>query len=38
MDDVRTRFGNDAVIRGKLYGRKRPRANDNDIDDESKRQ
>lgn len=38
MDDVRTRFGKDAVIRGKLYGRRRPRANDNDIDDESKRQ
>jgi DNA polymerase-4 len=38
MDDVRTRFGKDAVIRGKLYGRRRPRANDNDIEDESKRQ
>jgi DNA polymerase-4 len=36
MDDVRTRFGKDAVIRGKLYGRRRPRANDNE--DESKRQ
>jgi hypothetical protein len=33
---VRTRFGKDAVIRGKLYGRRRPRANDNE--DESKRQ
>jgi DNA polymerase-4 len=27
MDRVRTRFGNDAVIRGKLYGRKTRRAN-----------
>lgn len=38
MDDVRTRFGKDAVIRGKLYGRQRPRANDNETEDESKRQ
>jgi DNA polymerase-4 len=38
MDDVRTRFGNDAVIRGKLYGRQRSRANDNDTEDEGKRQ
>jgi len=38
MDDVRTRFGKDAVIRGKLYGRQRPRASDNDNEDESKRQ
>jgi DNA polymerase-4 len=33
MDKVRTRFGREAVIRGKLYGRKPARA-PLDIDDE----
>ncbi|MEO8756823.1 MAG: DNA polymerase IV [Devosia sp.] len=33
MDRVRTRFGTDAVIRGKLYGRKARRANDDKIEE-----
>jgi len=33
MDRVRTRFGNDAVIRGKLYGRKTRRANKDQIEE-----
>ena len=28
MDRVRNRFGHDAVVRGKLYGRKRSRLSD----------
>ncbi|MBN9304241.1 MAG: DNA polymerase IV [Devosia sp. 67-54] len=33
MDLVRTRFGNDAVIRGKLYDRRKPRANEDKIEE-----
>ena len=33
MDRVRTRFGKDAVIRGKLYGRQKPRANEDPIEE-----
>ena len=33
MDRVRTRFGKDAVIRGKLYGRRKSRANDDKIEE-----
>jgi DNA polymerase-4 len=33
MDRVRTRFGKDAVIRGKLYGRRKSRANDEQIEE-----
>jgi DNA polymerase-4 len=33
MDRVRTRFGKDAVIRGKLYGRRKSRANDEKIEE-----
>jgi DNA polymerase-4 len=32
MDDVRNRFGRDAVMRGKLYGRARERGGDNNED------
>jgi DNA polymerase-4 len=32
MDSVRTRFGRDAVVRGKLYGRDRERGGDNKED------
>jgi DNA polymerase-4 len=33
MDRVRTRFGNDAVIRGKLYDRRKARANEDKIEE-----
>lgn len=33
MDSVRTRFGRDAVIRGKLYGRRKSRPSDVDIEE-----
>lgn len=33
MDRVRDRFGKDAVIRGKLYGRHKPRANEDKIEE-----
>jgi DNA polymerase-4 len=33
IDRVRTRFGKDAVIRGKLYGRRKSRANDEQIEE-----
>jgi DNA polymerase IV len=33
MDRVRTRFGRDAVIRGKLYGRRKPRPSDVEIEE-----
>ena len=33
MDRVRTRFGRDAVIRGKLYGRRKSRPSDADIEE-----
>ncbi|MDO8360552.1 MAG: DNA polymerase IV [Devosia sp.] len=33
MDRVRDRFGRDAVIRGKLYGRQKPRANEDKIEE-----
>ena len=33
MDRVRTRFGRDAVIRGKLYGRNKSRPSDVDIEE-----
>ena len=33
MDRVRTRFGRDAVIRGKLYGRGKSRPSDVDIEE-----
>ena len=33
MDRVRTRFGRDAVIRGKLYGRRKSRPSDAEIEE-----
>ncbi|MBN9346994.1 MAG: DNA polymerase IV [Devosia sp.] len=33
MDSVRTRFGRDAVIRGKLYGRRKSRPSDAEIEE-----
>ena len=33
MDDVRTRFGKDAVIRGRLYGRGKERSNEKEIEE-----
>jgi DNA polymerase-4 len=33
MDSVRTRFGRDAVIRGKLYDRRKPPANEDQIEE-----
>ncbi len=33
MDRVRTRFGRDAVIRGKLYGRRKSRPSDVEIEE-----
>jgi DNA polymerase-4 len=33
MDSVRTRFGRDAVIRGKLYNRQKPPANEDQIEE-----
>ena len=33
MDSVRTRFGRDAVIRGKLYGRRKSRPSDVEIEE-----
>ena len=33
MDRVRTRFGKDAVIRGKLYGRRKARPSDVEIEE-----
>jgi DNA polymerase-4 len=33
MDDVRTRFGREAVIRGRLYGRGKPRPSDDEIEE-----
>ena len=33
MDRVRTRFGRDAVVRGKLYGRRKSRQNEDMIEE-----
>jgi DNA polymerase-4 len=33
MDQVRTRFGRDAVVRGKLYGRRKSRQNEDKIEE-----
>ena len=33
MDSVRTRFGRDAVIRGKLYERRKPRTNADEVEE-----
>jgi DNA polymerase IV len=34
MDRVRTRFGRDAVIRGRLYGRQKSRRDDTETEEE----